>query len=109
MAMLRLLLDTGKIDVNAGLFGRSAIWEAVRRGNGLALKILLNTEKVQLKDGEGDELMSLAKEKGDEDIMGILNEALKDFPMTLQLPEGLACLPGIASRHFERLIQSCEV
>ncbi|CAO2650666.1 Nn.00g019580.m01.CDS01 [Neocucurbitaria sp. VM-36] len=69
---LELFLKSEMFDVNAGLFERSAIWEAVRLGNAYAVRVLLDTGQVELGEGKGEKLWSLAMENGDKEIIAML-------------------------------------
>ena len=84
--VIKLLLQSEKIDVNAGELERTAIWEAVKRGDRIALGMLLASEKVQLDDYGIEKLMKLAKEKGDQEIFMTLTNVYAHHPSGRSAP-----------------------
>ncbi|RSL50986.1 hypothetical protein CEP54_011650 [Fusarium duplospermum] len=75
-AIIKLLLDTGKVNINArdGEFGRTPLWWAAEEGHMAVVTLLLNTDNVDVdaRDTDSRTLLWRAAEKGDRTIARLL-------------------------------------
>ena len=79
-AIVRLLLETGKIDIDSkDKLGQTPLWWAVQEGHEAVVKLLLETGKVDVdsKDKFGQTPLSRAAQRGHEAVVRLLFETGK--------------------------------